>query len=322
MLKVNGILLFLLLLLFASPVGAQEQNRIVAIVGKEIITQFDLDKAVSRLESHLFSALPPGRPRPSAQEIKGMALDGLIENMVFKQIVERENLSMNDAELDRQVASMLAQGKASEHELAAELSLRGMTMQEYREELRQDILKRRLIDRLVRSRVVISEQQVDQYIAANAGNLVPGEMHLQAIFLPIPSDSRGQEQMRQVAQKLYQQLKEGADFAKLATEFSQGPGAGQGGDLGKININDMLPNMRAAVEKLKPGEISQPVPLPDNYVIFKRIADSARNGATSMVSEAQRRQVREILEKEALDKRFKQWMQQVRSEIYVKIIDN
>ena len=315
-------LLLLVVILLSSSASAQEQNRMVAIVGTDIITQYDLDKAISRLTSQILSG-NPHQPRPSSQEVRKAALDVLIESMVFKQILEREKLTMSDADLDHQMAAFLERNRINEREMAAELSLRGMTLQEYREEMRQDILKRRLIERVVRSRVVISDEQVMQYYKGHAGQLVPGEIGLRAIFLPIPSDARGREQMREVAQKLYRELKGGADFVKLASEFSQGPGAANGGDLGKINLEEMLPSMRTAVEKLRPGEISQPVPLPGNYVIFQRTASRALGSAVHVgPTDEERRQIRELLEKEALDKRFRQWMQQVRSDVYVKIIEN
>ncbi len=322
--RMSVYLLFLSLLLCLPALAeAQDNNRIVAVVGNDIITQYDLEKATNRLQSQILSNTPPNQARPSAQEIRKAALDNLIETLIFKQIVEREKLNLSEVELDRQVSAIMAKGHISEQELAAELSLRGMTMEEYRQELRQDILKRRLIERLVRSRVVISDEQVLAYYNANAGQLAPNRMHLRAIFLPLPADKNGQEQMRLLAQKIHQQLKEGADFSKLATDFSRGPGSDQGGDLGKIEIEDMLPSMRAAVEKLKPGEISKPVALPDNYVIFQRVVEqAAQRGVTAGPTESERQQIRALLEKQALDKRFKQWLEQVRSEVYIKVIEN
>lgn len=314
--------LVLLALLLPAMALAQEQNRMVAVVGNDIITQLDLEKAMNRMESQLLSSAP-NQPRPSREEIRQVALETLIESMVFKQVLDKEGLTMSDEDVDRQVQAILERSNISEHELAAELSLRGITMQEYREEMRLEVLKRRLIDRRVRGRVVISDEQVLDYYYANAGQLRAGDMHLKAIFLAVPSDPKGGEQMRELAQKIYRELKAGGDFAKLAQEFSQGPGAAAGGDLGTLNITDMLPTMRAAVENLKPGEISQPIALPDNYVIFQRAPDATTSAGTRPEpTDSERRQIREILEKEALDKRFQEWMGQVRSEVYVKIIDN
>jgi peptidyl-prolyl cis-trans isomerase SurA len=315
-----AVVFILFTLLFCTAPGfAQNQNRVVAIVGNEIITQMDLDRAITRIESQLASDAP-GRPRPSLVEIRKAALDSLIEWAIFKQMVERERLVLSDAELDNHIANIMAAGRINEQEMAAELTLRGMTLSEYREEVRLEVLKRRLIEHSVRNRVVISDEQIMRYYKDHAGQIVPGEMRLSAIFLPIGNGDEAQ--IQNFAQKIHNQLTAGADFTALATEFSKGPGAQHGGDLGNIKIADILPSMREAVEKLQPGQISPPTLLPGNYAIFKRALGNSNSGIMPEPTASERQQILAILEKEALDRRFTQWLNQVRSEVYVKVIED
>jgi peptidyl-prolyl cis-trans isomerase SurA len=317
---------FSALLTTSFTAAAAESSRVAAVVGNEIITSADLDKAAGRLQSNL--ARQAGRQgQIREEEIRLAALNRLIEDAIFKQILAKANLSLSEDGLDQQVQALLARNNIDEQTLAGELRLRGMSMEEYREELRMEILKRRLVEKVVTNRVVISEEQVREYLRAHAGENLSGEMHLYAIFLPVPGDDKLKSQMEESVHKLYQALLAGEDFSRLAAQVSRGPGAAQGGDMGRINTRDMLPLMRQAVQALAPGEISQVVKLPDSYVIFRRSDDdgarssAAADGDQPAADSAEMRQARAILEEQATEQRFNEWMKQVRSSIYVKVME-
>ncbi|MDR1397285.1 MAG: SurA N-terminal domain-containing protein, partial [Desulfarculales bacterium] len=242
--------MFLVLLSPPFTAAAVESSRVVAVVGNEIITSAELDKAVSRLQSSL-ARQEGGRVELGEAELRRAALNRLIEDSLFKQMLEKANLNLSEDFLDQQVQALLARNNIDEQMLAGELRLRGMSMEEYREELRMEILKRRLVERVVTNRVVISEEQVREYLRAHAGENLSGEMHLYAIFLPVPGDDKVKSQMEESVNKLHQALRAGEDFSLLAAQISRGPGAAQGGDMGRMNIRDMLPPMRQAVQALK-----------------------------------------------------------------------
>ena len=318
------ILIIAFCLLLPVSVFAQESNRVAAIVGSEIITEMDLQKAMDRVQAQIDAGRIPSGQVPGPRELRNIVLSELIEDMVFEAVLEREGVNISEEAVDQQINSMIARGRLSEEAFAAELSLRGMSMQEYRAEMRLEILKRKLIERVVTNRVVISDEQVMAYYRNNAGQLNKGEIHLYAIFLPVPADAQTRAQMEQSVQKLHKALLQGEDFHKLAMEVSRGPGAAQGGDLGVVKVTDMVAGMRSAVQDLKPGQISQPVTLGDNYVIFKRSPDDnnkppANIGATPTPEEMA--QIRNTLEKETVEQRFQEWMRQLRDSVYVKIMD-
>jgi peptidyl-prolyl cis-trans isomerase SurA len=315
--------LFLLLSVSSFSARAQEHSRVAAVVGNEIITSTEVDKAVSRLQN----ALAARDSRLSQTEIRRIVLNRLIEDLLFKQVLSKANLNLSEEALDQQVQAMMERTNLDQRALAAELARQGMTMDEYRQDLRMEILKRRLLERVVTNRIVISDEQVMEYLRANPGQNTMEEMHLYAIFLPVPSDAGLKPQMEESVNKLHQALLAGEDFSRLAAQISRGPGAAQGGDLGIINTSDMLPVMRQAVDGLQPGQISPVVQLPDNYIIFLRAKDDlpaapVEAGSAGQTPDPEQiRRVRALLAKQATEQRFNEWMKQVRSSIYVKVLD-
>ena len=321
MLKKAMLFIFILSIL-STGVFALEQNRLVAIVGDAIITQMDLDKAVSRLEAHLHATRPQNTV--SASEIQKTALDNLIEDAIFMQILKKENLAIDSNELENQINNVIASYKLTPQQLAAELSLRGMTTEDYRQQIRMELLKRKIVDRVVKNRIVISDEQIDKYYQENGGRVNRGGMNLKAILLSIPSGAKNKQikQVETLGEQLYKRLQQGEDFSALAKQYSQGPGADQGGDLGSLSLEDMLPQMREAVENLAPGQISELVEIPGHFAIFK-IEPNERIPAADIPlvpSDTEKAKIREILETEGLNKRFKEWIDQVRSQIYVKVM--
>jgi peptidyl-prolyl cis-trans isomerase SurA len=312
-------------MILPASAWAQESSRVAAVVGSEIITSADLDKAIRRFHASLAdqnsARLDPG-------EVRNMVLNRLIEDLVFKQVLNKANLSLSEEALEQQVQAMAARVNLDQNALLAELQQRGMTMEEYREDLRMEILKRRLLERVITNRIVISDEQVMEYLRSQPALNAMEEIHLYAIFLPVPSDAHLRSQMEESVGKLHQALLAGEDFSRLAGQLSQGPGAAQGGDLGAINTQDMLPLMRQAVENLRPGQISEVVKLPDNYIIFRRAEDdraaaapAAGGGPNQTPSPEQIRRARALLTEQATEARFNEWMRQVRSSIYVKVMD-
>jgi peptidyl-prolyl cis-trans isomerase SurA len=107
-------------------------------------------------------------------------------------------------------------------------------------------------------------------------------------------------------------------MAELATEFSQGPGADKGGELGSLAVSDLLPAMRQALSELKPGQFSPVLEMQGNFVFMQLLE---RTGQSQIPFAQVRDQIREKLTKEATEAKFKAWMKELRSRTYVKIIE-
>jgi peptidyl-prolyl cis-trans isomerase SurA len=304
--------------------AAAEQviNRVVAVVGNEVITAVDLEKSIRQTKAQLASlqASQGGAELPPSQ-VRRLALERLIDDKLFAKEVKRLNLKVSEAEVEHYINRIKKANNLSEEDFVASLSRQGLTPEEYRENLGKDILKHKLIGVEVQKQVVISDAQVEEYFKKHKpeySNL--DQVELRAIFLTAaPGTGVGADNLvRQKAENILQEIKAGGDFAALAKKHSQGPGANRGGSLGKIKASDLLPAMRQALAELKPGQVSPVLQIPQGFVIMQLLS---RSGQSGLPLDDVREQIRSKLEREALEHRFREWMKELRAKAYVKIID-
>ncbi len=328
LLRVSRTLLIGLCLAAASAPAwaAQAVDRVVAVVGDEVITSLDVEKLLGIMQAQISAAAAehPGQPVPGQDELRRMALDRLIEDKIFAQEVARSGVSVGKDEVDHYIERIKKMNQLTDDEFAAQLSRRGVTPEEYKADLKHDLLKHKLVDRSVKSRVVIGDKEVEEYHRNSGGPAAPPsqQARLRALFLLVDEKATpaADEAVRQRAEELHKKVVSGDSFAELARRHSQGPGAQQGGELGPVNLGDLLPEMRQALAGLKPGQVSQVVRVPNGYV-FMQLMESSLGGAQGQLTPELREQIRGKLESEALDKRFREWLTDLRSKVYVKILE-
>jgi peptidyl-prolyl cis-trans isomerase SurA len=312
----------------AAPAYAEE-NRVAAVVGDDLITSLDVDKVYNMLEAQVAAAAAerPGEQLPSKSQMRQMALNRLIEDKIFEQEVKRANVSVTPAEIDHYIERIKTSNQINEAEFTAQLSRRGLTPDEYRADLKRELLKHKLVERNVKSRVVISDKEVDEYYRAQQGQgQAPASSHevrLRALFLSLPDNATpaAEEAVRKQAEDLRKKAASGDDFAELARRYSQGPGASQGGELGPVSEGDLLPQMRQSVSQLKPGQVSQVIKVPGSYVFMQLMGQVSPDGGGVNLRPELREQLRVKMEQEALEKRFREWLAELRTKVYVKIME-
>lgn len=314
-------LAFILPVLAPSWSAAGETvNRVVAVVGDELITSNDVDRMVANIKTTLSQPRDPALAARQAAEIRGLALKRLIEDKLVAKEAKRLRIKISDAEIDSYLQRIKKQNNISDQEFAAQLSRQGFTPEEYREDLRSDMLRHRLVDRQVRRKVVVSDEQVDEYLRKEGLQGESGDqVRMRAIFLKIPESASdtAQKAMKVRLQAIREQALKGGDMAKLAREHSQGPGAAQGGQLGPVALADLLPGMRNALSGLKPGQFSKIFTVPGSLAFVQLLERS--HGASQPLT-SRREEVRTMLEKEAMEKKLAEWIKEIKQGTYVKII--
>lgn len=311
------------LALCAGQAAAAEHtvNRVVAVVGDDIITTMDLDKVMKLMESQLE---PAGSVREAAdrrRQMRKVAIERLIEDKLFAQEVARQGLKVSDKDIDNYLVRLKKSNRLNDEQFAAQLSRRGLTPKEYRDDLRKDMLKHKLIAQQVKSKVVISDEQVKQFYQKHIAEYRKGDkVRIRALFRTMPGDAAPatREAVKEKTQDLRRQVEGGGDLAALAKQYSQGPGAPQGGEIGPVAASDLLPAMRQALGSLKTGQLSPVLELPGGYVFFKLLA---RTGTQVEPLDKVREDIRNKLQSDALEKKFQEWMKNLRAKTYVKVID-
>jgi parvulin-like peptidyl-prolyl isomerase len=146
----------------------------------------------------------------------------------------------------------------------------------------------------------------------------PLEVKIQQIFFPVPEHASQEETaaVQREARPILERARKGEDFAELARKFSKGPEAGEGGLLGYFKHRELMPELEEAGFKLRSGEISDLVRSPAGFHILRVL--ERKGGEPRPFAEVQFK-IREELSETEAQKKFEQWMKELKSKAYIEI---
>ncbi|MDR2365390.1 MAG: peptidylprolyl isomerase [Zoogloeaceae bacterium] len=239
----------LALALTTSPAAARPQiieaDRIVAIVGSEAITLFELKTQLQQVVGRLQRQ---GTPLPPEATLERQMLERMIMERAQIQAAREQGLRVEDAQLEQTIARIAANNKMSDAQFRAALEKDGIAYAQFREEIRGELLIARLREREVDSRLVISDAEIDNFLAQTDGKRE--ELHVAHILLRAPEAASPEQlqKLRSKAEDVARRAQQGENFAELAAAYSDAPDALQGGDLG-WRSEDTLPTLFAETAK-------------------------------------------------------------------------
>lgn len=280
---------FLFFCLLSVAIGASlahaeepvEADRIVAVVGDEVITYYELK---TRLASALKQLQKQGTPLPSEDVMELQMLERLIMDKVQLIQARESGLKIDDVQLDQAIGRIAANNKLSLPDFRKALERDGITYARFREEIRGEMAMARLREREVDSRLVISDSEIDNYLANQAASGNQEEFQLAHILLRAP-ESASPEQIQKLRLRAEQALKRaraGENFAELTATYSDAPDALQGGDLG-WRTPDRLPALYAeTAARLSAGGISELLRSSAGFHIVKLNAKRGGSGPASV----------------------------------------
>jgi len=154
-----------------------------------------------------------------------------------------------------------------------------MDYEQFRRSVRDELIVQRLRQRVVQSRVQVSDAEVDTLL--KNGALHRGQLHLGYILVSVPDGATPDqiETAKKKADDTKQQIDGGMDFAAAAIRFSDAPNALEGGDLGWRNADELPPAFADASDKLQEGQVSAPIRGPNGFHIIKLLGKKDANAA-------------------------------------------
>ncbi|MCL4184271.1 MAG: peptidylprolyl isomerase [Burkholderiaceae bacterium] len=277
-------LLACLALLAAMPAPARAQSaplrpvdRVVAVVNSEAITAGELALRTEVAKRQLREqniALPP------SDVLEKQVLERMILDRAQLQAARELGIRIDDAQVDRGVATIAQENGLTVAQLRERITRDGTNFARFREDVREEIIRGRLREREIDSRVQVSDADIDAFLAAQPqGAQAASELHVAQILLAVPEGATAEqiERQRQRAEEVLRQLERGEDFARLAAQLSDAPEAMSGGTLG-WRPAERLPQLFVdAVSALSPGQVAPPQRSPAGFHVLKLIG---RRGAT------------------------------------------
>lgn len=282
--------------LLTLPAGAAplavEVDSIVAVVNNEVITYQQLrariDQVVRQLRRQEAQVPPP-------DVLKRQLLERLIVERVQLQQARDNALRVEDIVLERAIARIAETNRLDVAQLRATLEKDGIGWERFRDQVRTEILLTRLREREVDSRIVVTDAEVDNFLAANPDAFSNEEFQLAHILLRVPEGATPQqiERLRARTESVMARLRAGEDFAVVAAAVSDAPDGISGGDMGWRRI-DRLPSMFTDLARtLRPGELAAPLRSAAGVHIVKLVG--RRGVAASQPLQVEQTQARHIL---------------------------
>lgn len=273
--------LSLLLCLAACQANAQtyrgqrtdpvEADRIIAVVNSEVITFNELRQ---RLDSVVSQLRRQGTPLPPADVLEKQMLERMVVDKVQVQFAKENGIRIEDAQLDMALNRIAANNKMTLAQFRQALEKDGIAFAKFREEIRQEITVSRLREREVDAKLLVSEGEIDNYLAGASAGGSAEEYQVAHILVRSP-ESASPEQLQKLkakAEQILDRLKRGEDFAQVAAAYSDAPDALQGGNLGFRPL-DRMPNIFAeTVQKMQPSQLSPVIRSPNGFHIVKLVA--------------------------------------------------
>ncbi|MCK6409129.1 MAG: peptidylprolyl isomerase [Thauera sp.] len=276
----------------AAP-RAVEVDRIVAVVNNEVVTALQLRARIDQTKRQLGRQ---GVQLPPDDVLERQLLERLIVERAQLQLAHESSLRVDDATLERAIERIAGNNTLSVEQLRATLDKDGIAWSRFRDEIRTEILLTRLREREVDSRIVVTDAEIDNFIANNPDAFSGQEFALAHILLRTPESATPQqvEAVARRAEQVMARLRSGEDFARVAAEVSDAPDGLQGGNLGWRPL-DRLPALFADVaRRMQPGETSQVLRSAAGLHIV-RLLDRRGGGADAAVQKLEQTRARHIL---------------------------
>ena len=308
----NVLLFCTLLILMVSPAAAKTLSRVVAVVNNEIISSYQLDKEVQ-------AVLDRNSSQPTSEQLEQLreqVLNKLIEDKLLEQRIKELGLRVSDPELNAAIEDVQRKNNLTAEMLKNAVEARGMPFEDYRNQLRQEILRYKLLGREVNYKVQVTSSEVRKYFNDHIDEYqLEPKVRVSSISYTLPSGSNEQDLAALVerAGRARDQLLSGSPFAEVLA--AQGDDV-VGGDMGYLVEADLTDQLRERLAGLEPGQVSEPVQVGDQLLMF--LVTERASGDTDQF-ERVKGEIETLLQRQKTDARFTEWSQELRDRSYIDI---
>ena len=258
----------------AGEASARVVEKIAAVVGDSVILGSEVEEKSAPLMSEATQITDPAKRTARATALRHEVLERLIDDELILQQAADLKLTITSEQIDSSIDEIKRQNNIDDTQLREALKGQGMTMQNYRNDIKRQLLRFRVINIAVGSRVTVSDDDVKTYYERHMKVGSNTQVRASHIFVTIPdgADVATVDEKQAQARRILDRANKGEDFAKLARELSDDPATrSEGGDLGYFG-KDMLPKpIEEMVFSMKVGEIRGPVRADRGFHVIKLV---------------------------------------------------
>jgi peptidyl-prolyl cis-trans isomerase SurA len=235
---------------------------VAAIVNDYVISDYDLNQRVA-----LFIATSGVRPTPETlTQIRAQVLRSVEDEVLQLQEAARHKISVSKVEVDRALQNIANENQIPLEQIMQTVTSAGVTVETFRQQVAAQLTWQRVVAARYGTDVLVNEEQVDEAMERLKQGADKPQFLVSEIFIAVdrPEDETS---VQASATQIAEQLKQGAPFGTVASQFSQSPSAADGGDIGWVVQGQLSEEVDAELSKLKPGEIAGPMRSEGGYYI-------------------------------------------------------
>jgi parvulin-like peptidyl-prolyl isomerase len=314
-LKIKIIVISIVIVLFGVLAQAATINKFVAIVNDEVITQQDIDQLLAVLYAQYSQESKGDELLQKMEQVKKDILNQIIEDKLVLSRAKELGIKITESEIDERL-DYIKKGFSSDEEFYKTLETQGVTIATLKDRYRDQLMMKKLVDYEVKSKISVLPSEISDYYEKHKDQFREVDKYRIKNILIKAKDEVSFELAKVEIEGVYNKLKEGGNFDDLAKQFSQGPNAEKGGDMGYIEQGQMLEALDKAIFKLKPGEFSEPVKSEIGYHIFK--VEDIKYGKQASLEEVQK-DVQMMLFQDKFKAQVSEWLSGLKKKAYISI---
>ena len=325
--KIKKVLIIVLFVMglgfgFGGNIEAKQEllDRVVAVVNDDIITQSELDGLLRPLYEQYMRDYSGQTVMKMLAEAQDKLLSQLIEDRLVYQEALNKKLDISETEIEREMIAF-RQRFGSEAKLEEALRSENISIKDLQDKLKKQALVRKLHEIEVRSKVVVSPREVEEYFAAHQSEFAaPEQIRITSLTIKKSDESRAKGITDEDAQgrlrALQERAKKGEDFNKLIEESSEDKHADQGGKGNWILRGQMIPAVDEIIFATPEGQMTDVIETPIGYHLFKVVEKQL---PVQKTFEQSRDQIYDILFQKKSEERFTRWIEDLRKSAYISV---
>jgi parvulin-like peptidyl-prolyl isomerase len=317
-----GLTAILLIGLACGTVAAEVTDRIVAVVNDEVITLAELNRGFEPYAKNIEANYKGNDKEATLQQNKKVFLQRLIDQMLIEQQAKNAGAgftTISDEEVMNVVHDMLAKNNISMENYVKKLEAEGNSLEAVKKEIRGQMLRMRLLRREVQSKILVTDEEIGEYYEKHRQDYEGKEaVRIKQILLPVAAgaDKKTRENAREQVRQLRERISKGEPFEILAAQYSKGPAAAQGGDIGFVEKGVIVPEVEKVAFSLPAGQVSDVIETENGFHI---IAVVDKRGAGLKPLPAVRNEIKAKIEDEKVAKKYDEWIEGVRNKSFIDV---
>lgn len=318
-------------ILASAPVLAQTQtttpvegpkgmilDRVVAVINDEALTLSEVQEEGQPVIRKIFQDFVGSERDRRVEEAEKRLVDELIDRRLALQVAKKEGMLPSSAEIAGAIEELKKNNNATDDaQFRALLRAEGMTIEQVRRTVEERLAITRILARQLRSSIIIREEELAQYYQDHQDKFQrTPDAEIRHIYIAVPPE--GDETAAKArAEEVLAKLRSGADFAKMAEEYSDSPTKEKGGEMGTVHKGDLAPEIEAAAFSLPVGGVSDLIRTSAGWNLIK--VERVRTETVAPLAEV-RDTIRDALFQEKFEVKRKEWLAGLRAKAFIQVI--